>query len=132
MNSLERCQAVLHHQIPDRVPVDLHNFLSAIFLAGFPLGQALQDGEMLAESQLKAWKEFQHDMLLVENGVVAVSSRDGLTPTPWGPVLGPLVSALYSCAGAGSIVGPFARLRPGTELGNAVHIGNFVEVKNSS
>ena len=34
--------------------------------------------------------------------------------------------------GAGSIVGPFARLRPGPELGNDVHIGNFVEVKNSS
>ncbi|MDZ4255819.1 MAG: bifunctional UDP-N-acetylglucosamine diphosphorylase/glucosamine-1-phosphate N-acetyltransferase GlmU [Sulfuritalea sp.] len=33
--------------------------------------------------------------------------------------------------GAGSIVGPFARLRPGTELGSDVHIGNFVEVKNS-
>ncbi|MCM2307225.1 MAG: bifunctional UDP-N-acetylglucosamine diphosphorylase/glucosamine-1-phosphate N-acetyltransferase GlmU [Sulfuritalea sp.] len=34
--------------------------------------------------------------------------------------------------GAGSIVGPFARLRPGTALGCDVHIGNFVEVKNSS
>lgn len=29
------------------------------------------------------------------------------------------------------IVGPFARLRPGARLGRAVHIGNFVEVKNS-
>ncbi|NJD35062.1 MAG: UDP-N-acetylglucosamine diphosphorylase/glucosamine-1-phosphate N-acetyltransferase [Betaproteobacteria bacterium] len=34
--------------------------------------------------------------------------------------------------GAGSIGGPFARLRPGTELGREVHIGNFVEVKNST
>ncbi|MDA8259131.1 MAG: bifunctional UDP-N-acetylglucosamine diphosphorylase/glucosamine-1-phosphate N-acetyltransferase GlmU [Betaproteobacteria bacterium] len=34
--------------------------------------------------------------------------------------------------GAGSVLGPFARLRPGTELGRDVHIGNFVEVKNSS
>jgi bifunctional UDP-N-acetylglucosamine pyrophosphorylase/glucosamine-1-phosphate N-acetyltransferase len=34
--------------------------------------------------------------------------------------------------GAGSIIGPFARLRPGTELGREVHVGNFVEVKNSS
>ncbi len=34
--------------------------------------------------------------------------------------------------GADSIVGPYARLRPGTELGRDVHIGNFVEVKNSS
>ena len=28
-------------------------------------------------------------------------------------------------------IGPFARLRPGTELSDQVHIGNFVEVKNS-
>jgi bifunctional UDP-N-acetylglucosamine pyrophosphorylase/glucosamine-1-phosphate N-acetyltransferase len=34
--------------------------------------------------------------------------------------------------GPRSIVGPFARLRPGTVLGEDVHIGNFVEVKNST
>lgn len=34
--------------------------------------------------------------------------------------------------GAGSLIGPFARLRPGAALANDVHIGNFVEVKNSS
>ncbi|MEY2862924.1 MAG: UDP-N-acetylglucosamine pyrophosphorylase [Pseudomonadota bacterium] len=33
--------------------------------------------------------------------------------------------------GADSHIGPFARLRPGTELAEGVHIGNFVEVKNS-
>ena len=30
-----------------------------------------------------------------------------------------------------SIIGPYARLRPGADLANDVHIGNFVEVKNS-
>ena len=40
---------------------------------------------------------------ITENGVVAVSSREGTLPTPWGPVLGPLTTALYSCGGAGSI-----------------------------
>ena len=34
--------------------------------------------------------------------------------------------------GPNSIIGPYARLRPGTVLGSNVHIGNFVEVKNSS
>jgi bifunctional UDP-N-acetylglucosamine pyrophosphorylase/glucosamine-1-phosphate N-acetyltransferase len=34
--------------------------------------------------------------------------------------------------GAGSIIGPFARLRPGTRLAEDVHVGNFVEVKNST
>ncbi|MFZ9850570.1 MAG: homocysteine biosynthesis protein [Vulcanococcus sp.] len=38
-----------------------------------------------------------------ENGVVAVSSREGTLATAWGPVLGPLTTALYSCGGAGSI-----------------------------
>ena len=35
-------------------------------------------------------------------------------------------------AGCGCIIGPYARLRPGTKLGEEVHIGNFVEVKNST
>lgn len=34
--------------------------------------------------------------------------------------------------GEGALIGPFARLRPGAELGAEVHIGNFVEVKNST
>ena len=31
--------------------------------------------------------------------------------------------------GAGAIIGPFAQLRPGSDLGRNVHIGNFVEAK---
>jgi bifunctional UDP-N-acetylglucosamine pyrophosphorylase/glucosamine-1-phosphate N-acetyltransferase len=34
--------------------------------------------------------------------------------------------------GEGARIGPFARLRPGAQLGADVHIGNFVEVKNST
>jgi bifunctional UDP-N-acetylglucosamine pyrophosphorylase / glucosamine-1-phosphate N-acetyltransferase len=34
--------------------------------------------------------------------------------------------------GEGALVGPFARLRPGADLGPDVHIGNFVEVKDST
>ena len=33
--------------------------------------------------------------------------------------------------GAGSVIGPYARLRPGTVLAEEVHVGNFVEIKNS-
>jgi bifunctional UDP-N-acetylglucosamine pyrophosphorylase/glucosamine-1-phosphate N-acetyltransferase len=32
----------------------------------------------------------------------------------------------------GSIVGPYARLRPGAELSENVHVGNFVEIKNAT
>jgi bifunctional UDP-N-acetylglucosamine pyrophosphorylase/glucosamine-1-phosphate N-acetyltransferase len=34
--------------------------------------------------------------------------------------------------GANCRIGPFARFRPGNQLADDVHIGNFVEVKNSS
>ena len=34
--------------------------------------------------------------------------------------------------GPEGIIGPYARLRPGTKLGRDVHIGNFVEVKNTT
>lgn len=34
--------------------------------------------------------------------------------------------------GENAVIGPYARLRPGAKLGDEVHIGNFVEVKNAS
>lgn len=34
--------------------------------------------------------------------------------------------------GLGSRIGPFARLRPGSVLGEAVHVGNFVEIKKTT
>lgn len=33
--------------------------------------------------------------------------------------------------GAACVIGPYARTRPGTKLGQDVHVGNFVEIKNS-
>jgi len=43
------------------------------------------------------------------------------------------MSHLEDCAvGEGALIGPFARLRPGAVLADDVHIGNFVEVKNST
>lgn len=41
-------------------------------------------------------------------------------------------SHLENCTiGQNAHIGPFARLRPDTDIGDQVHIGNFVEVKNS-
>src|ERR1051326_1681405 len=36
-----------------------------------------------------------------------------------------------SKVGNDAVIGPFAHLRPGTELGDRVHIGNFVETKKA-
>lgn len=42
-------------------------------------------------------------------------------------------SVLEGCeADAGCVIGPFARVRPATQLAAGAHIGNFVEVKNAS
>ncbi|MCI0345740.1 MAG: bifunctional UDP-N-acetylglucosamine diphosphorylase/glucosamine-1-phosphate N-acetyltransferase GlmU, partial [Chloroflexi bacterium] len=47
------------------------------------------------------------------------------------------VHLLFGCwvheaeIGADAVIGPFARLRPGTRLGARVHIGNFVETKKA-
>jgi len=77
LTSLERVFTVIEHRIPDRVPVDLHNFLATMHYAGYPMDQGLQDGEMMADAQLRSWQEFRHDMLLVENGVVAEAGACG-------------------------------------------------------
>jgi uroporphyrinogen decarboxylase len=77
MNALERCWSVIRGGIPDRVPVDFHNFLVTIQYAGMAMSQALQSGEMMAEAQMEFWREFGQDMLLVENGVVAEAGACG-------------------------------------------------------
>ncbi len=49
-----------------------------------------------------------------------------------GAVIHPFTHIEGAHVGPGALVGPYARLRPGAELGAEVHIGNFVEVKNST
>ena len=53
----------------------------------------------------------------------------GATLRPFSHIDG---EGLGASVGAGAVVGPFARLRGGAVLGNDVHIGNFVEVKNAT
>jgi len=49
-----------------------------------------------------------------------------------GALIRPFTHIVGGSIGARAEVGPFARLRPGANLGEQVHIGNFVEVKNST
>ena len=49
-----------------------------------------------------------------------------------GVVIQPFTHIDGATLGAGTQAGPFARLRPGAVLAEDVHIGNFVEIKNST
>ena len=62
---------------------------------------------------------------VISNAVIA----DGAVIHPFTHIEG---EKLGVSIGAGALIGPFARLRPGAELGKEVHIGNFVEVKNAT
>jgi bifunctional UDP-N-acetylglucosamine pyrophosphorylase/glucosamine-1-phosphate N-acetyltransferase len=49
-----------------------------------------------------------------------------------GSVIAPFSLMETSEIGRNCRIGPYARIRPGTRLADEVHIGNFVEVKNSA
>ncbi len=95
MNSVERVQAAIDLRVPDRVPVDLHNFQPAAKAMGISMADVFRDGELLAEAMLKAWREFGHDMILLENGTacnaqacgVEVIYRDDAAPAAHIPVI---------------------------------------------
>jgi len=95
MTSIERVQAAIDLKKPDRVPVDLHNFQPAAYATGMPLSEVFQDGELLAQAMMDAWREFGHDMILLENGTacnaqacgVEVAYRDDAAPAAHKPII---------------------------------------------
>jgi uroporphyrinogen decarboxylase len=95
MKAIERTRATLNFQKPDRVPVDLANFQPAAAAMGVSLREVFQNGELLAESQIRAWREFGHDVIVLEGGTtssaeacgVEVIYRDDAAPVATTPVL---------------------------------------------
>jgi len=77
MNSIERTWTVLRGGIPDRVPVDLHNFMMTAHTSGLPFPEFFKKGEAMAEGHILAWREFGHDVILVENGTAALAEACG-------------------------------------------------------
>jgi MtaA/CmuA family methyltransferase len=98
VNSIERVAAAIGHGEPDRVPVDLHDFQVAAQATGLPLSEVFRDGELLAEAMLMSWREYGHDMILLENGTACnaeacgaqVHYRDDTAPTADRELLGSL------------------------------------------
>ncbi len=90
---------------------------------------ALQDGATLIDPE-SVW--FAYDTKLgrdvtVEPHVVfgpGVDIADGTTVKAFSHIEGAII-------GARAAIGPFARIRPGTSLGNHAKVGNFVELKKA-
>ncbi len=88
---------------------------------------------------LKIGKDVSIDINVIFEGNVVIGSHCKIGPFTLlkNVVIGEHVEILSHCVienttiGNHCKVGPFARIRPGTKLLEDVHIGNFVEVKNS-
>ncbi|MFD2262323.1 bifunctional UDP-N-acetylglucosamine diphosphorylase/glucosamine-1-phosphate N-acetyltransferase GlmU [Lacibacterium aquatile] len=70
--------------------------------------------------------ELGRDIHIEPNVFFGVGARigDGVTIKAFSHIEGATVAS-------GAVIGPFARLRPGAEVGEDAHVGNFVELKNT-
>jgi bifunctional UDP-N-acetylglucosamine pyrophosphorylase/glucosamine-1-phosphate N-acetyltransferase len=76
---------------------------------------------------------FSHDTRLGPDTVVAPNVVFGPGVVVEGPAEIRAFSHLEGCfVRAGAVIGPYARLRPGTVVGEGAHVGNFVELKAAS
>ncbi|WP_212525286.1 bifunctional UDP-N-acetylglucosamine diphosphorylase/glucosamine-1-phosphate N-acetyltransferase GlmU [Actibacterium sp. MT2.3-13A] len=90
---------------------------------------ALEDGVTLVAPETV---HFAHDTVIGRDAVVEqnVVFGPGVTVETGARIRA--FSHLEGChVSRGAVVGPYARLRPGAELAEDVHVGNFVEIKNA-
>jgi len=100
----------------------------------------LDPGRIDIRGELKCGKDVTIDVGCIFEG--SVTLRDRVHVKPYCVLKdceineGTIVEAYShidsSIVGSSSRIGPYARLRPGTTLAENVHIGNFVEIKNST
>ena len=75
---------------------------------------------------------FEGKVVLAEGVTVGANCVIRNARVSAGAAIKPFCHIEDAVIGAAAQIGPYARLRPGTELADEVHIGNFVEVKNST
>jgi len=76
---------------------------------------------------------FAHDTIIGRDAIIEPNVVFGPQVTVESGARIRAFSHLEGChVSRGAIVGPFARLRPGAELAENVHVGNFVEIKNAT
>jgi MtaA/CmuA family methyltransferase len=98
MNSLERVQAVLAGQTPDRVPVCLHNFMLAAREAGIPMEQYRSDPQAISRAHLTAIEKYGYDCVLIDTDTTmlaeAMGSKSECAPDEPGRIVAPAIRSL--------------------------------------
>ncbi len=91
--------------------------------------QALEDGVTLVAPETV---HFAHDTVVGRDAVIEQNVVFGPGVTIESGARIRAFSHLEGChVSQRAVVGPYARLRPGAELSEDVHVGNFVEIKNA-
>jgi bifunctional UDP-N-acetylglucosamine pyrophosphorylase/glucosamine-1-phosphate N-acetyltransferase len=103
-------------------------------------GVTVVDPERLdIRGKVTAGRDCVLDINVVLEGVLDLGDRVTIGPNNviQDTSIGDDVKVLANCViehasiGAGARIGPFARIRPGAAIEAQVHVGNFVEIKNS-
>lgn len=119
LNEIARQKIIRRHRLAGvSIPFD-----TGIIIA--PDVQIGRDAEILQGTILKGKTEIGEDAVVGPNSVLencVIGAGATVTQTYGTDVR----------VGEKTQVGPFARLRPGTQIGADVRVGNFVEVKNST
>lgn len=98
MNSLQRVQAVLQGEIPDRVPVCLHNFMMAAREAAIGMERYRTDPEAIARAHLMAVEKYKYDCILIDTDTTmlaeAMGAKSKCAPDEPGRIVTPAIQSL--------------------------------------
>jgi len=90
--------AVLRGQIPDRVPVCLHNFMLAAREAGISMKEYRSHPQAIARAHLTALEKYGHDCILVDTDTTMLAEAMGATsdcaPNEPGRIVAPAIRSL--------------------------------------
>jgi len=78
MTGYQRIRAALCGEMPDRVPVMLHNFMMAARRAGYSMRQFRESPEAVARSFIRAVEEFGYDGILLDIDTATLAGALGV------------------------------------------------------
>lgn len=78
MTGLERVNAALCGEKPDKIPIMLHNFMMAVHEAGYTMEQYRNDPKIIAECYIRSIEKYQYDAVLVDLDTVTLAGACGV------------------------------------------------------